>query len=68
MPILIALGTIIMGVLIWSYRIRAAREAVDELSGLASDVMAAARRLAFGASTTPIPSTASKTPISRQAP
>lgn len=47
MHILIAIGTIVMGILIWSYRIRAAREAVDDLSDLASDVMAAARRLGF---------------------
>lgn len=47
MHILIAIGTIIMGILIWSYRLRAAREAVDDISDLASDVMAAARRLGF---------------------
>ncbi len=36
-----------MGILIWSYRIRAAKDAVDDLSDIASDVMAAARRLGF---------------------
>jgi len=47
MHILIAVGTVVMGLLLWSYRIRAAKEAVEDLSDIASDVMAAARRLGF---------------------
>ena len=47
MHILIAIGTVVMGLIIWSYRIRAAKEALDDVSDLASDVMAAARRLGF---------------------
>lgn len=47
MPILIFLATVIGGAMIWIWRIRMAKEAASELSDMASDVMAAARRLGF---------------------
>ncbi|MEL6952181.1 MAG: hypothetical protein AAFN09_03980 [Pseudomonadota bacterium] len=47
MHILIGLAALIGGALMWVWRIKMAKEAASELSDMASDVMAAARRLGF---------------------
>lgn len=47
MPYLISLMGLLAGAAIWIWRIRMAREALDEVSGIASDVVSAARRLGF---------------------
>lgn len=47
MPYLIALIALIGGAYFWAQRIRGAAQITQELSGVASDVMAAARRFGF---------------------
>lgn len=47
MPILIGLLGLIAAAGIWAMRVRAARAALDDVSGIAGDVLAAARRLGF---------------------
>ncbi|WP_435259412.1 hypothetical protein ACSBLW_06475 [Thioclava sp. FR2] len=47
MPYIIALLGLIGAVSYWLFRIRMARDALDDISGVASDVMAAARRFGF---------------------
>lgn len=47
MPFIIALLGLIGAVAFWMYRIRMAKSALDDLAGVAQDVMAAARRFGF---------------------
>lgn len=47
MPYLIALLGLIGAISYWLFRIRMARDALDNISGAASDVIAAARRFGF---------------------
>jgi hypothetical protein len=47
MPFIIGLLGLIAAVAFWMYRIRMAKEALDDLAGVAQDVMAAARRFGF---------------------
>lgn len=47
MPILLALLAVAAAAIIWTMRARAGIEAARELTGVASDVMAAARRFGF---------------------
>lgn len=47
MPYIVALIALIGGAYIWAQRLRGAAQITQELSGVASDVMAAARRFGF---------------------
>lgn len=47
MHILIAILGLVMAAGVWAWRIRMARDAMTEVSGLAGDVVSAARRLGF---------------------
>lgn len=47
MPFLIALAGIIVALLVWANRARAARDALSELSDMANDVRLTARRFGF---------------------
>lgn len=47
MPVLIAILGILTGALIWYWRAKAAGQAVQDLAGVAQDVMSAARRFGF---------------------
>ncbi len=47
MPYILAILTLIGGIYMWTIRARAASQAAQDLAGVASDVMAAARRFGF---------------------
>lgn len=47
MHILIGLFGLILAAGVWAWRLRAAKAALDDVAGIAGDVMAAARRLGF---------------------
>ncbi|MDO5528411.1 MAG: hypothetical protein Q4F71_03320 [Paracoccus sp. (in: a-proteobacteria)] len=47
MPFLLALLGLILAAAVWIWRIRVAKQALDDISGIAGDVAAAARRLGF---------------------
>ncbi|WJS84236.1 hypothetical protein [Paracoccus sp. TOH] len=47
MPALIAILGLILAAGVWAWRLRMAKQALDDVSGIAGDVIAAARRLGF---------------------
>lgn len=47
MPALLAILGLILAAGMWAWRIRMAKQALDDVSGIAGDVIAAARRLGF---------------------
>lgn len=47
MPVILAILGLVLAAGVWAWRIRMARQALDDVSMMASDVIAAARRLGF---------------------
>ena len=47
MPVILAILGLVLAAGVWAWRIRMARQALDDVSMMAGDVIAAARRLGF---------------------